>query len=613
VRTKDRDWGLLAIVGDIDTTSAREIYHHWATLLCASLESAWLQDVVRDSEERYALAARATHDGQWEWNERTRVMHLSDRSCTLLGLDPDPDPRADRRSQWEALVHPDDLAEVRRSLRAATHDPTGTVDCEYRARTTDGSYRWMLTRAVGAPATSGPVERVVGSLTDIHERRSLEHQLRENALYDALTGLPNRRLFLDRLERSLALWHRFATPFAVIFLDLDGFKAINDTHGHQVGDRVLAEVGARIGDALRTVDTGARFGGDEFAILLHDVVPADVALVVQRVQAGLAHGLDLDGHEIEIRASLGVATSAVEYTSAEDVLRDADAAMYQAKAAGRGTVSFFDAAMHVRTIAQRRLHGEVQRALAEQQFEMHYQPIVNLETGRTDRFEALVRWHHPKRGLVAPDEFLPLMAQTGLIVGLGHWIMDEVCRQLAAWGPDVVSVSINLSDREFWHDELLAHLLAALERHHLTADRLTLEVTEGVIMRRPEVALRLMRDLHDAGLRLHIDDFGTGYSSLETLHRFPVDAFKIERSFIRNLATGGRSADLVSALVAMGAAMGLVVVAEGVETAEQLAVLKEIGCATGQGFLFMPAVTGDAAVGLLGRVLGTEGTESVAV
>ena len=612
IRTEDRDWGLLAIVGGIDAISDREIYHHWAAQLCASLESARLQDAVRDSEERYALAARATRDGQWEWNARTRALFLSDRSCALLGLEPDPDPLADRLSEWEGLIHPDDLLEFRRSLWEAADDPAVTVDCEFRTRIA-GSYRWMLARAVGAPFTDGSVERVVGSLTDIHERRSLEQRLRENALHDSLTGLPNRRLFLDRLERSLALWNRSATPFAVIFLDLDGFKAVNDTYGHPVGDRVLAEVGFRLRDALRAVDTGARFGGDEFAILLHDAEPTDVMLVVQRVQASFARGLELDGREIDIRASLGVATSGVEYACAEDVLRDADAAMYQAKAAGRGAVCFFDATMHTRTIAQRRMQTEVERALEERQFEMHYQPIVNLTSGHTDRFEALVRWRHPKRGLLPPDEFLPFMAEAGLIVGLGHWIMDEACRQLAAWGPDVVSVSMNLSDREFWHEDLLAHLLAALARHHVTADRLTLEVTEGVIMRRPEAALRLMREMHDAGLRLHIDDFGTGYSSLETLHRFPVDAFKIDRSFIRGLATDGRSAELVSALVAVGTALGLAVVAEGVETVEQLAVLKEIGCATGQGFLFMPAVTGDEARRLLRRDLGAEGTEAVAV
>ena len=374
VRTTERDWGLLAVVGDIDTACARETYHHWAALLSASLESEHLQDAVRASEERYALAARATKDGQWEWNTRTQTLLLSDRSCTLLGIEPGRNSRAARQAQWQALVHPDDLAGILQSMRTSADNPHDTVDCEYRTRTADGSYRWMLTQAVGVPSAHGPVERVVGSLSDIHERHSLEDQLRDSALHDALTGLPNRRLFLVRLEHSLALWQRSTTPFAVIFLDLDGFKAINDTLGHQVGDRVLREVGTRIADALRAVDTGARFGGDEFAILLHDVESADVTMVVQRVQAGFLAPLVLDGHEIAIRASLGVATSQVEYNCAEDVLRDADAAMYRAKTVARGSVSFFDVAMRMRTMARQRSHVAAQRALVARPVDNHTDP-----------------------------------------------------------------------------------------------------------------------------------------------------------------------------------------------------------------------------------------------
>jgi EAL domain-containing protein (putative c-di-GMP-specific phosphodiesterase class I) len=231
---------------------------------------------------------------------------------------------------------------------------------------------------------------------------------------------------------------------------------------------------------------------------------------------------------------------------------------------------------------------------------------VDLSTGHTDRFEALVRWRHPERGLVLPDEFLPPMRESGLIIRLSEWIFDEVCRQLAVWGPDVANVSVNVSDREFWHTDLLTHALYCLERHNLTADRLTLEIAEGVIMRRPEVALRLMQAMHDAGLTLHIDDFGARYSSLDTLHRFPVDAFKIDRSFIESLTTGDRGDELVRAIIAMGRALGLAVVAEGIETTEQLGLLQEIGCASGQGFLFTPPVSGDQALNLIGRVLCAE-------
>ncbi|NMR19757.1 EAL domain-containing protein [Cellulomonas fimi] len=601
VRTAERDWGMLALVGAIVTTSSRETYHHWAALLCAALEEERLHQTVRASEERYALAALATNDGLWEWDARTSALYLSDRCWDLLGLDRATENRLEA---WRALIHPDDVADMEHALRKAVAGHEATVLTEYRVRTADGSYRWALARALSVRAADGSVERIVGSLSDIHERRSLEDQLRENALYDALTGLPNRRLFLDRLEHAVAQCRRSRTPFAVLFLDLDGFKVVNDSLGHQAGDRLLTAVGNRIEHQLRAVDTGARFGGDEFAILLHDVEPHDVLHVAQRVQAALAEVIDLDGNEVAIRASLGIATSAIDYASAEDVLRDADTAMYHAKATERGSVSFFDAAMHANAVHHLRLDAELRRALDEEQFEVHYQPIVDLASGLANSFEALVRWRHPERGMVPPDQFLPIMEETGLIVRLGHWVIEEVCRQLAVWGPAVVNVSVNISDREFWHSGLLPHVLHCLGRHGLTADRMTIEITEGVIMRRPELALRLMKDMHDAGLQLHIDDFGTGYSSLETLHRFPVEAFKIDRSFIRGVMSGDRTADLVRVIVAMGKALGLAVVAEGVETTDQLAFLQEIGCVTGQGYLFMPAVAGDAAGELVGQVLG---------
>ena len=471
------------------------------------------------------------------------------------------------------------------------------------------THDWGLLAIIGAVdsiSTRETYQHWAGLLCTALESQRLQDAVRRSALYDALTGLPNRRLFLDRLTAAIARHDRSGTPFTVLFLDLDGFKLINDSLGHQMGDRVLTAVGDRIGRELRAVDTGARFGGDEFAILLHDTDPSGALLVAHRVQAALARTLDLDGPEISIRASMGIASSSIDYTSGEDILRDADTAMYRAKADEPGAVAFFDEAMRAHAVHQQHLHTEIHRALEEHEFEVFYQPIVNLTSGRTDRFEALVRWRHPERGLVMPDEFLPVLEETGLIIPLGHWILDEVCGQLAQWGPRVVNVAINVSDREFWHRDLLPHVLEALARHRLTPDRLTLEITEGVLMRRPEVALHMMHQLHDAGLRLHIDDFGTGYSSLETLHRFPVDAFKIDRSFLRSLASGDHTTELITALVGLGTSLGLAVVAEGVETGEQLVFLQSIGCATGQGYLFMPAVTHDEAGDLLDHDLADQ-------
>lgn len=435
------------------------------------------------------------------------------------------------------------------------------------------------------------------------ESQRRDEEVRRSALYDALTGLPNRRLFVHRLEQAIARWKRSGTAYSVLFLDLDGFKLINDSLGHQMGDRVLRAAGDAIVSELREVDTAARFGGDEFVILLADTEPHDAMVAAQRVQRALSQVREFDGHELVTRASVGIASSAVGYLSAEDVLRDADAAMYSAKAVEPGTVAYFDAPMH--ETAQRRaaLAREVVRGLHEGEFEVLYQPIVDLETGRAHRFEALVRWHHPERGFIEPDSFLSDIDETSLMVQLGHWVINEVCAKLAEWVPRVTNVSINISDKEFWSQDLLSFVTAALDKHGLSADCLTLEVTEGVLMKRPEMALRIMNKLHEAGLRLHIDDFGTGYSSLETLHRFPVEAFKIDRSFIQSLNGGDHSGELIGSLIKLGNALGLSVLAEGVETEEQRLFLQDLGCATGQGFLFMRAVTGDRVEDMLDRPL----------
>ncbi|MBN2177051.1 MAG: EAL domain-containing protein [Demequinaceae bacterium] len=472
VSTRMRNWGLLSVVAEIDSTTERETYQHWAALLCAALESQRRQEVVRKS-----------------------------------------------------------------------------------------------------------------------------------ALFDGLTGLPNRYLFIQQLDKVLARWKRSRTPFSVLFLDLDGFKVINDSLGHQMGDRVLKAVADEISRGLREVDTAARFGGDEFVILLPDTDPGPAMVAAKRIQAMLDKVREFDGHEIVMRASVGIASSAVEYTSTEEILRDADAAMYRAKSVEPGSVAYFDAPMHESAVRRAVLAQDILFALKENQFEVHYQPIVNLDSGRTDRFEALVRWRHPERGLIEPTEFITEIEETSLIIELGHRVLDEVCRQLAEWGPRVANVSINISDREFWSQDLLSHVLTTLEQYGLAPDVLTLEITEGVLMRRPEVALRIMHKLHEAGLMLHIDDFGTGYSSLQTLHRFPVEAFKIDRSFIQTLTSEDKSAELISSLVNLGKSLGLSVVAEGVETEEQLAFLRELGCSRVQGYLFMPAVNAEHAGELLGKSL----------
>ncbi|WP_199424327.1 EAL domain-containing protein [Actinotalea solisilvae] len=620
VRGTSGDHGFLCVVGEVDTTAGtgRATYNHWAALLGVALQQEALVETVRRSEERYSLAAAATHDGLWDWDVAGGECFYSERCQDMLGTTQgratDLRPRRERRGDapellpWLGAVHHDDLAAVRSELRRAAVDGQA-IEVEHRVVLRDGTHRWLLCRAVpeGEPGT--PARRVVGSLADIHPRKELEDQLRQAAMFDTVTGLPNRRLFLDRLSWAVEQSQRGrGARFAVVFLDLDGFKLVNDSLGHLVGDELLATIGQRLRDDLRSVDTAARFGGDEFAVLLYDLRHEAVLSIVERIQGRIAAPVVLAGHEVAVTASVGIATSDTGYHDAEDVLRDADIAMYHAKEAERGTASVFDPEMHSRATGRLLAQTELRTALLEHQFVVHYQPVVALDGSSLTQFEALVRWEHPTRGIMLPGDFLPVMAESGTIVTLGQWIVDEVAAQVAAWrrtydGP--VSVSVNLSHREFWSEQLLATVTQALTRHRVPPSCLVLEITESVIMSDPEAARQIMADLHAAGVRLHIDDFGTGHSSLNALRAFPVDALKIDQSFVAQLATDHQTSELVRIIVAMGRTLGMEVVAEGVETPEQEERLRTMGCVQAQGWLYARALPGDEAGAMLGsRVHG---------
>ena len=611
VRGSTGDHGLLCVVGPIDTEfgSGRATYNHWAALLGAALREKGMLEDVRRSEERYAVAAEAANDGLWEYDVARGELYLSDRCRDLLGATADqlgPDT-------WTELLHPDDRVRIREALAAVATPDAGPVETELRVAPAGSVARWLLLRAIGVVAPDGTVERIVGSLSDVDQRKRLEEQLRQAALYDTVTGLPNRRLFLERLGWAIEQSHRREDArFAVVFLDLDGFKLINDSLGHLMGDELLTTIGERLRRDLRSVDTAARFGGDEFALLLYGLGPEAVLPVVERIQERIAAPVTLGDHEVSVSASVGIATSETGYSSAEDVLRDADIAMYHAKDAERGTASMFDPVMHTRATGRLQAQSELRTALLEEQFVVHYQPVVPLDGGNLTQLEALVRWDHPQRGILLPADFLPVMAETGTIVVLGQWIIDRVCAQVAAWqtgaagGPAYggpVTVSVNLSHREFWSDQLLATVTQALSRHHVPPRSLILEITESVIMSDPTAARQIMSDLHAAGVRMHIDDFGTGQSSLHALRAFPVDALKIDQSFIHQLDVDHQTTELVRIIVGMGRTLGLDVVAEGVETVAQADRLRTMGCATAQGWLYAPAVTGEEAGRLLGRPL----------
>lgn len=424
-----------------------------------------------------------------------------------------------------------------------------------------------------------------------HLRQS-EARLSHEALHDSLTGLPNRALFMDRLGRALERARRYDDyGFAVLFLDLDGFKVVNDSLGHTLGDRLLVRIAWRLTDGLRAADTVARLGGDEFVVLLESVRETqDAVAAAERVLAQLAQPFELDEHRVFISASIGVVTSSPGYVRADNVLRDADIAMYHAKSLGKARYAVFDAHMHARAVQRLSLESELREAIERQEFYLTYQPILDLQRRRLSGFEALLRWRHPVRGVVPPGDFIPVAEETGLIVPIGQWVLHEACRQLAEWqahfGCDLLfTVSINLSALQFRQVNLAQQVAETLAVTGLSAQCLKLEITESAIMEDVQAAIAMLNQLRALGVQVQIDDFGTGYSSLSYLHRFPVDTLKIDRSFIRRIGADGDNVEIVRTIITLAHNLGMSVIAEGLETPEQLERLTCLDCEQGQGYL----------------------------
>jgi diguanylate cyclase (GGDEF)-like protein/PAS domain S-box-containing protein len=445
---------------------------------------------------------------------------------------------------------------------------------------------------------------------DITERKRVEQQLIHDAFHDNLTGLPNRALLMDRVSGALARARRRAGLVAVLFLDVDRFKLVNDSLGHVLGDQLLVQMSRLLATAVRPGDTVARLGGDEFIVLLEDVEePADAVRVAERIHQALAAPFRIGGHEVFITASIGIAVSTREYQRAGDLVRDADTAMYQAKATGKACHRVFDTSMHARAVAALALENELRRAVERKSFVLHYQPVVQLSGGRIRGLEALVRWEHSQRGLVPPSEFIPMAEETGLISAIGRWALHESCRVLKDWITETgldLDVAVNLSSRQFSRPDLVQDVAAALRETGLPPRCLKLEITESVIMENAEAAIEMLQALRGLGVGLSIDDFGTGYSSLAYLLRFPANTLKVDRSFIAMVGKGGRSERIVGSIVALGRSLEMEVVAEGVETAEQRDALLSLGCDLGQGYLFSRPV--DAA--RVGQLLAGESGRS---
>jgi diguanylate cyclase (GGDEF)-like protein len=428
------------------------------------------------------------------------------------------------------------------------------------------------------------------------ERKRAEEQLIHDALHDELTGLPNRNLFSDHLKRVLKKYQRNPNDkFAVLFLDLDRFKVVNDSLGHTSGDLLLIQIAKRIQACLRASDLLARLGGDEFAILLEGIkTSADVTKFAKRIQKSLTLPFWLGSHEVFTSASIGIALSDLSLDSSEELLRNADIAMYKAKALGKSRYELFDATLHIEVVNRLRLETDFRRALDKKELQLHYQPIISLVNEQVVGFEALVRWQHPQRGYVCPEEFISLAEETGMIIPLGWWVLQEACYQLREWqinfNNPILTVGVNFSQKQLSQANLADSLLQILETTGLEAKSLRLEITESMLMDDIEATMNTLSQLKAIGIQLYLDDFGTGYSSLSYLHSLPIDALKIDRSFIKNIHQEGKNSKIVEAIVMMAKSLELKVIAEGIETPIQLAKLQELQCLYGQGYLFSPAL-----------------------
>jgi len=548
------------------------------------------QEALRESEERYALAARGANDGLWDWNLLTGAVYFSPRWKAMLGFQ--ENEIEDRLEEWLDRIHDADRDRVKQEIDAHQKGLTPHFESEHRLLHKDGGFRWMLSRGLAVHDATGKTLRMAGSQTDITERK----------VSDPLTGLPNRLLFIDRLGRLIRHSKRHKDHlFAVLFLDLDGFKMINDSLGHLIGDQLLVGVAARLEKCLRSSDTVARLGetftvarlgGDEFTILLDDIKePADANRAAERLMKALAPPFVLAGKEIFTSISIGIAMSNTAYEEPEDLLRDADTAMYRAKSLGKARFEVFDADMRASVMARLQLETDMRRALERHEFRNVYQPIVALESGRIVGFEALMRWQHPTRGMIGPEEFIFVAEETGLIRDLGWWSLREACRQMSTWRTRSkayldLTMSVNVSAKQLLQPHLVDEMSKLLRETALPPEALKLEITESAVMADPAAAAEMLQQIKSLGVRLAIDDFGTGYSSLSYLHRFPLDTLKIDRSFISGAADGSEGMEIARTIMPMAKNLRLDVVAEGVETIEQVGLLRRLQCKYAQGYYF---------------------------
>jgi diguanylate cyclase (GGDEF)-like protein/PAS domain S-box-containing protein len=553
---------------------------------------------LRRSEERFRSLVRNSSDVQLIADGDGRITYESAAVERVRGFK--PEDRVGRHVLND--IHPDDREWAAQLVQDVGRTPGAQVTAELRVRHADGS--WLVIEAVAKNLIDDPaVGGVVVNYRDITTRKSLEDELKRQAFHDSLTGLANRALFADRLGHAISRAERSPTELAVLFVDLDDFKTVNDSLGHSEGDQLLIAVADRLRAGVRAGDTIARMGGDEFAILIEDPSEDETPVEVgRRLLTQLAPPFVHGGKELFVRASIGIATTRSRNHTADEVLRNADVAMYTAKSRGKNRLEVFEPGMHTAALNRLALKGDLERALERGEFALVYQPIVRLGGGRLSGVEALLRWQHRDRGTVGPTEFIPVAEETGLILPLGRWVLEQACAQAAAWNlisTEPVTMSVNVSGRQLQQPASPAEVSSVLAATGLPPGLLTLELTESVLMQDAEAATAMLVDLKRLGVRLAIDDFGTGYSSLNYLRRFPIDELKIDRSFVSSLDDGPTQSAVVLSILRLSETLHLETVAEGIEEPSQLAVLRDLGADLGQGYFFARPLDVDAVTALI--------------
>jgi diguanylate cyclase (GGDEF)-like protein/PAS domain S-box-containing protein len=571
-------------------------------------ERTRVEAALRESQERYALAVEGANDGIWDWNLATNQVYYSPRWKLILGFG--EDEIGEKPDEWLDRVHSKDVERVKQNLYAHIQGQAENFRNEHRLQRKDGSYLWVLSRGIAVRGSDGKINRIAGSLTDISLRKSAEARLIHDAFSDRLTGLPNRAFIMDRLQSAITrTQNQEDYLFAVLFLDLDQFKNVNDSLGHPIGDQLLVKIARLLESDLRSNDTVARLGGDEFIILLDDIQDArSAAAFSERLLGKFTTPIRLDIHEVFITTSIGVVLGTVDYRLPEEVLRDADIAMYAAKAKGKANYAMFRPEMRERIQERMALEAELREAISTGQMRVFYQPLLSVQGGQIAGVEALVRWQHPKRGLVSPAEFIELAEETGLVIPMDCWMLEQTCRQVLEWqklfNPQPpLRLNVNITGELIVQYNLVEVIQEMLRVTGFPGSCLNLEITEGTITENSQTVSEVVSRLREMGIRVYLDDFGTGFSSLSNLQTIPVDGLKIDRSFVEKIPELKQNLEIVQALVELAHALGMEAIAEGVESPEQLEQIKSAHCDFWQGELFSAPVEASRVQSILERAV----------